>query len=90
MSVVPIIHMNGTSADRLCEALSDAYYAASKLMDALKQCAPNGRDYYPMPGLMEKAVEQHGARMQSVTDLQTAIEKEIEGIMQQTEKRGAS
>lgn len=87
--IVPIIHLNGTSPERLCEALSDAYDAASKLMDAIKQCAPNGRDYYPMPGLFEKACEQHRARMQSVTDLQAAIEKEIEGIMQQTEKRGA-
>jgi hypothetical protein len=88
--IVPIIHLNGTSPDRLCEALSDVYYSASQLMEVLKQAAPNGRDYYPMPGLFDKACEQHRARMQSVTDLQTSIEKEIEGIMEQTAKGGAS
>jgi hypothetical protein len=78
--VSPVIHLNGTSKDRLLESLSDAYHALSIAYEKLRECAPNGRDYYPQPGLMEKAVEQHRQRQQHIQDVLTSIELECAAI----------
>jgi hypothetical protein len=44
--IVPAIHLNGTSKESLVEALEDAYISIGNAYDALRECAPNGRDYY--------------------------------------------
>lgn len=79
----PIVHMNGTSADRLMESLSDVCDAAQKTYEALKQAAPNGRDYYQEPGRMEKAEAQHRWRMMLLDALQKSVEQEMDAIANQ-------
>lgn len=82
--ITPLIHMNGTSAEELLN-LREAFYAAlQEAEQALKQMAPNGRDYYPTPGMMELAVEQHRLRMATLGGLMKQIETECENINQQT------
>lgn len=80
MIIMPFVHMNGTSKNELLELREKAYSALDSAMDALKEMAPNGRDYYPDPGRMEKAVEQHRRRMKAITDIMAELEKEREFI----------
>ena len=78
--VTPVIHFNGTSACELVRLRSDAYDAIQEAARVLANMAPNGRDYYPKPGLMDKAVAQHQRRMQTLRDLMQEIENEIATI----------
>lgn len=69
--VLPTVHLNGTSSKELCQLREDAYLAINAALDAMRQMAPNGRDYYPVPGSMERAQEQHRRRclaLQRVAD----------------------
>jgi len=74
--VTPIVHLNGTSKDALLEQREDVYQALRTVECALCQMAPNGRDYYPEPGRMEKAQAQHKRRMGMVGMLLEEIEAE--------------
>jgi hypothetical protein len=78
--VAPIVHFNGTSACELVRLRSDAYDAIQEAARVLAQMGPNGRDYYPKPGLMDKAVAQHDRRMQTLRDLMMELENEIATI----------
>ena len=60
---LPTIHLNGTSVEALGEANEQAYQALQLAMSALTQAGPNGRDYYPQAGAMDKAVDEHCDRM---------------------------
>lgn len=74
---IPTIHMNGSNAGALIEALMTA---RSKLMDAMRamqDVCPNGRDYYPQGhAAMQEALRQHANRMHSLD----AITRELEEI----------
>ena len=79
------IHSNGTSADRLHKDLSDAYFAIDQAYDALRQCAPNGRDYYPTgPASFEKAIAEHHARLAKLDEVKNELEVIMEEISSQT------
>ena len=75
--IAPIVHMNGTSRAELELQLQNAYMSLHNAYDAMKRAAPNGRDYYPVPGLMERAVEQHMRRLREVGDVMDEIEAEL-------------
>jgi hypothetical protein len=78
---LPVIHMNGTSRERLMDAIEEAYSKVGDAMSALAQTAPNGRDYYPAgPEAFEKAIEEHMSR---VARLQT-VREELEFIANET------
>jgi hypothetical protein len=74
--VLPIIHMNGDTRETLLGNLSSLYTALRETDRALCQCGPNGRNYYPVPGLMEKAVAQHRRRQATLAALIAEIEAE--------------
>ncbi len=74
--VLPIIHTNGDTRETLLGNLSNFYYALREGDRALCQCGPNGRNFYPLPGLMEKAVEQHRRRQATLAALIAEIEAE--------------
>lgn len=78
--VLPIVHLNGTSRETLQDTRSETYRALDDALSALKRMAPNGRDYYVSPGLMEAAQKQHERRMQAITDLMDEIEYECNEI----------
>jgi hypothetical protein len=78
---LPVIHMNGTSRERLMDAIEEAYSKVGDAMSALAQTAPNGRDYYPAgPEAFERAVAEHQSRM---TRLQS-VREELEFIANET------
>lgn len=81
--IVPIIHLNGTSKQMLLDDLENAYYALNKAYAAIKETGPNGRDYYPVPGLMEKAVEQHMQRLKAVDAVKDSIAEQMTAISNQ-------
>ena len=84
--IAPIIHLNGTSAEHLLNHLFDAYNGLQDAYERLKLCAPNGRDFYPEPGRMDKAEAQHRRRLQTVHDLMNELEREIELIQEQRDR----
>jgi hypothetical protein len=80
--IVPFIHLNGTSAERLTDDLAKARDALQMAYDDLKETAPNGRDYYchPWPGAMDLATEQHLSRLRRVDLLIDELDSIINGI----------
>ena len=78
--VVPIVHMNGTSRAELLKLRKAAYLALREAEKALMQMSPNGRDYYPEPGLMEKALTQHDRRLKTVAGLMDELVIEADRI----------
>lgn len=75
--VTPIVHLNGTSRRELSDQLEQVYCSLGNVVEAMKQSTPNGRDYYPVPGRMDKALAQHWRRMKLITDLQQEIESQL-------------
>lgn len=74
----PLVHLNGTSKQALCDQLDEAYQAIGMAIEAVKQAAPNRRDYYPLPdNWWDEAQAQHRKRLQILADLQDEIEAEV-------------
>ncbi len=76
--VTPIIHMNGTSAAELRDQLGEAVTTLERALKALREAAPNQRDYYPVDGLWEKARRQF-------FDRQDKLEEVLESLMDEYE-----
>ena len=78
--VCPIVHRNGTSAKELVEQLQAVSLSLLDVLNALYAAAPNGRDYYPVPGLLEKATAQHRRRCKVIEDLRVEILQQAEVV----------
>jgi hypothetical protein len=86
----PLIHLNGTSPERLLEALDEAYEALDNAMEKLAACAPNMRDYYPLPDGVEifnRDVAEHRQMIQQLRAMRSTLEQVSESIFLQQEKR---
>lgn len=78
---LPLIHMNGTSRESLDDAIETAHRAITDAMDALKHCAPNGRDYYPLgPQALTDAINQHRNRQHQLDEVRRELEAMAAGI----------
>ena len=88
--VLPVIHLNGTSTERLLDHLDDVYMKAMALSRALASAAPNQRDYYPIAGLWEEALRQHEERLGHVRSVIESIEQEVNGICEISSGRSQS
>jgi len=75
--VLPIVHLNGSGREALVNQRRDVYHALQQSVEKLRQMAPNGRDYYVQPGLLEQAIAQHERRMATLGALLQEIETEI-------------
>jgi len=82
--VTPIIHMNGDRKDTLIRNLEDAYRAVRAAQLALRECAPNGRNYYPEPGRFERARAQYDARMAQLERVIESLDAEARKIEDET------
>lgn len=74
--VLPIVHLNGTAYQELLEQRSNVIDALRNAADVLAVMAPNGRDYYPVDGLLAAAEKQHRDRIAIVTRLLQEIKRE--------------
>lgn len=74
---LPTIHMNGTTKDALIESLCEASQTLDLAYQALKQTAPNGRDFYPQgPAALNAATDEHCDRLRRLD----GIKKEIDAL----------
>ena len=85
--IKPTIHFNGTSRLHLLETHQRLYSALDAAMEALKNAAPNGRDYYPQGDrVILTAIDQHrdrGLRIQSVmNEVAILLEHLADGVDQ--------
>ena len=79
--IVPCVHGNGTSKNSLMDALEKAYTAIGDAYDALRETAPNGRDYYVYEGdPFERAREEWRSRMLRLDSVRKEIEAIVGGI----------
>ncbi len=75
--ILPSIHSNGTSKDRLLLALTEASDALDTAYEMLKKTAPNGRDYYPQgPDALGMATAEHMDRLKRLD----AVKSEIDAL----------
>jgi hypothetical protein len=67
MIVAPTIHLNGSNAATLREALMTALETTTAARSAIAATAPHQRDYYvQQPDRFREAVEQHVARYRAL------------------------
>ena len=78
--ISPIININGTSADDLIAPRREAMDHLMDAMEALRQVAPNGRDY---PGDYDRCTadrETHFIRLEAIKGIREAIYAEAIAI----------
>jgi len=80
---VAFVHLNGSSRESLLEQLETAYTAVNAAMDALRQCAPNGRDSYPVDGLQQRREAQHRTRQEYLQAVADSLETEAIALQEQ-------
>jgi hypothetical protein len=84
--IKPTINLNGSSADDLIRPRRDAMGHLRNAIEALRQAAPNGRDY---PGDSDRCVvdrETHFARLEAIKALSEAIYAEALAIQEGARK----
>jgi len=73
--MVPSIHLNGTSKNELLEQQIEALRALRAAIAALRQAAPNGRDYYPQgTAAAARALAEHSRRLGNLHAVETELE----------------
>lgn len=86
--LAPLLHMNGSSAETLIDGYTKAHNLLDAAIDALRACAPNGRDYYPQgPAALMQAVREHDKRIASLCEVLTEIELLAENVNEQRDAR---
>ena len=73
---VPFVHLNGDRRETLLTNLENAYTAVTAAMDAMRQCSPNGRNAYPVDGLMKRLKSQYQARQEYLQAVADSLEAE--------------
>ena len=81
--ITPIIHLNGSGKRALIDQLCAAYTAVQDAIDALRLASPNGRDYYPEHGRLQKAEAQCRARMAQLQGVADSLMSEAAAIQTQ-------
>lgn len=74
--IFPTIHRNGTSREHLLGDFCKASIALDIAYEALKQTAPNGRDYYPQgAGVLCQATQEHLSRLKRLDEIKVEIDR---------------
>ena len=86
--VLPTIHLNGTSATALAEALTLALEKLWEAQKALAEAGPNARDYYPQgPTVTQQALLQHRQREEQLQDIRTDLATVLDSVLDQQQRR---
>ena len=80
---VPHVHLNGDRRETLLTNLENAYTAVMAAMDAMRQCSPNGRNAYPVDGLMQRLEAQHRTRQEYLQAVADSLEAEAIALQEQ-------
>ena len=81
---VPLVNLNGASRESLVCARVAARLAVKEAMQALSECAPNGRDYQTAkPGRYEAARKLYTERFAFLDKLANELEDEAIAIQAQ-------
>lgn len=79
---VPCVHSNGTSAGELAEQLTGAVDAVQAAIRAVDAAAPNGRDYYLVPGTFERAQAEHQARHNKLLSVLVELAQQYDHVQE--------
>ena len=79
---IPCVHLNGDRAEVLIDRLEKAWYAVEGAKYVMRECAPNGRDAYPVDGLMQRLEAQHRQRQECLQAVLDSLAAEIQGIQE--------
>jgi len=84
----PTLNINGSSADDLIQPRRDAMDNLTDAIEALKQAAPNGRDY---PGQYDRCINDRETHFERLAALHTLREELLDEALyiQQQEKTNA-
>ena len=84
----PTLSINGSSADDLIQPRRDAMDNLTDAIEALKQAAPNGRDY---PGQYDRCINDRETHFERLAALHTLREELLDEALyiQQQEKTNA-
>lgn len=89
--LVPTIHLNGSSGERLLEQYAAAADAVRKAIDMLCDVDFNARDYYVQGSEVPQAAQrEHLARIASLKQVREDLFKIVEGIQNQLDLRDAA
>jgi hypothetical protein len=65
--IKPTVHTNGDRAETLLEQYRTALNSVSDAMVALRECTPNGRNYYPISNeAIHVAIAEHSKRVEAL------------------------
>lgn len=92
MSLRPLVHMNGSSADYLLSTLSEAQESLLVTLRAMNAAAPNARDYYPLgdgESAFKAARDLHDRFMRELRAMRAEIVCAMEHVQEQIDEREA-
>ena len=85
--IIPSVHLNGTSKDELLRQIENVVRVLGEAISALRQMAPNGRDYYPQGHrAVYQATDEHSDRIKRLRSVLDELESLYNAIDEQGRK----
>ena len=85
--IVPVVNLNGSSADSLIQGYADALDALRDAIAAMRQITPHGRDYQTEERtVLIGAQNQHEARLQALDNIYRELQFIAGAIWEQKRK----
>lgn len=87
--VAPTVHLNGSDGKQLHKTLEAAIDAVDKAVNAVMECYPHGRDYYPQndDAAYTWARDQHNERVKALTKVQADLTEISRNVRRQNDMR---
>jgi hypothetical protein len=85
----PTLHLNGSPARMLLRQYQEAYEAVQLAVQAMRSCAPHGRDYYMQddPGAFEKARSHHDNLINKLVEVMDDLLDSAQHVQRQDNER---
>lgn len=81
MTMIPSVHLNGTSKQELIRTNMAALLSVTAAISNVQKSAPNGRDFYPQsPDAITTAMAEHWERINKLKAVQEDFEKILEKL----------
>lgn len=91
--IAPVVHLNGTNGNDLIEQLANAANGVDAAVLALKDAAPNARDYYVQDAnsgdAYRQARDEHAARFEKLEDVRRELQAMLADVHDQVDARRA-